>query len=487
MKPNFEKLSEKLNSIIEESIEKKNYEKALEAMEASSGLHYEWNQTYVDETLEEQLHKIKEQIKQDYHIFHKEDKKDNVIVFYDGVGADTRGLALIYLKNLVRLGFKVVYITTKRAINKQPEIKKSVENYDIEWRYISMENAILTQISELVELFNTYKPANAFFYSYPQDVAGTITFNLYNGVVTRFKINLTDHAYWLGTTKFDYCLEFRDYGAYISEKFRHIDKSKLIMLPYYPTIDKDIEFKGFPFEKKDNNKIIFSGGSLYKTLGEGNVYYQIIDHILEHCPNVIFLYAGSGDDRELKKLMLKYQNRVFHIDERKDLYQLMLHIDVYINTYPMIGGLMTQYAAMAGKIPLTLKHKDDGSGMLINQEKIGIEYDTKEELLEEAYKLLTDDNYKREKEKKLENSVISESQFREELNNVIKNHKSSLNINDVQIDTSEFLKSYVERYSMETEVICIANRKYKRLVWNFPRHFMGGVFLNLKRFFKSKV
>ena len=485
MKPDFNKRVQKLEYVIDRAIKNGKYEKALQGIAVSSQLHYKWNQSYTNDKLEEQTYKLKEKIKKHYNLFNKEEINDNTILFYDGFGLDTRGLALIYLKNLVQLGYKVIYVTNKKAVNKQPEIAKSVKNYNMEWIYISMEKDFLSRINELKEIFNKYKPANAFLYSYPYDVSSVLAFELYDGIVTRFKINLTDHAFWLGAKSFDYCIEFREYGGNISRKFRKIDNDKIIMLPYYPIIDKNMEFKGFPFKNEKNYKIIFSGGSLYKTIGENNTYYKMIETILDNCLDIIFLYAGRGDDSELKKLIIKYPDRVFHIDERKDLYQLMLHIDIYINTYPMIGGLMTQYAAIAGKLPLMLKHNDDGSGVLINQENLGIEYNNKEELLQDLYKLLSDEQYRKDREKKLENSIISEDKFKEELDNIIKNHKSIFEIRNMDIDTSNFLKSYIERYNYKTEIDCIVAKRKRKLCWIFPQHFAVGFIIKCKRLYKE--
>lgn len=485
MKPDFNKQVQKLECVIDKAIDSGKYEKALQGIAVSAQLRYMWNQSYTNDKLEEQTYKLKEKIKQKYKLFSKEDIDENTILFYDVFGLDTRGLALIYLKNLVRLGYKVIYVTVEKAINQQQEIHKNVEGYDIEWIYVSKKKTYIEQISELIDIFNKYKPSKAFLYGFPYEVSEIVAFELYDEIVTRFKINLTDHAFWLGTKCFDYCIEFREYGGNISHKYRKIDKDKIIMLPYYPIIDKDAEFAGLPFENKKKYKIIFSGGSLYKTIGENNTYYNMIDTILSDCSNVIFLYAGRGDDSELKKLMIKYQGRVFHIDERKDLYQLMLHIDIYINTYPMIGGLMTQYAAIAGKLPLMLKHNDDGSGILINQEAIGIEYNNQEELLQDLYKLLSDEKYKKNREKKLENSIISEETFREELDNIIRNHTTIFKIKDIDIDTSDFLKSYIERYNYKTEIECIVGKRKRKLCWVFPQYFVVRLIIKCKMFCKE--
>ena len=158
MKPDFNKRVQKLEYVIDRAIKNGKYEKALQGIAVSSQLHYKWNQSYTNDKLEEQTYKLKEKIKKHYNLFNKEEINDNTILFYDGFGLDTRGLALIYLKNLVQLGYKVIYVTNKKAVNKQPEIAKSVKNYNMEWIYISMEKDFLSRINELKEIFNKYKP-----------------------------------------------------------------------------------------------------------------------------------------------------------------------------------------------------------------------------------------------------------------------------------------------------------------------------------------
>lgn len=74
-----------------------------------------------------------------------------------------------------------------------------------------------------------------------------------------------DHAFWLGRNAFDYCLEFRDFGANLSRQYRHIPIQKLLKQPYYPLADPTIPYGGPPFERADGD-VIFSGGTLYKTL-----------------------------------------------------------------------------------------------------------------------------------------------------------------------------------------------------------------------------
>ena len=115
-------LEEKLKKIIEQSIKNKNYEKAMAAIAACAQILYIWNQKYIDLDLEkkiEYLAKVLIPLKINKNMINK-----NVILFYDNVGEDTRGLSCIYLKALVNLGFKIIYLVSDKKEKKQPEISK---------------------------------------------------------------------------------------------------------------------------------------------------------------------------------------------------------------------------------------------------------------------------------------------------------------------------------------------------------------------------
>lgn len=225
-------------------------------------------------------------------------------------------------------------------------------------------------------------------------MVGPVLMQAYEGVLTRYVVNLTDHAYWLGARAIDKCIEFRDYGASISSEYRGIPREKIVKLPFYPKIVPQ-EFQGFPFPVKDGQQVVFSGGALYKTFGEGNKYYEIVDYILASHSDVIFWYAGGGDDSELKKCMERYPGRVYHTPERPDLFQLLQHVSFYLSTYPLCGGLMYQYAAAAGIEPVTLRRDDCNDGFLLHQDELHVIFDTMEELKQEIDRVLTDEVYRK--------------------------------------------------------------------------------------------
>ena len=393
---------------------------------------------------------------------------DNIVLFYDCFGLDTRGLAAIYAKALVALNYKVVWVTTDKAKDKIPTIERFLDKGDVVKVFIDMSSSYQNHIEQLTAAFEKYLPKRAFFYTKPNDVSAEIVFYHYRNKVTRYQINLTDHAFWLGNNAFDYCLEFREYGAGISRVERKIDENKIVLLPYYPLIDTSIEFQGLPFDKT-GKKVLFSGGALYKTIGGDNKFYSIVAKVLENNDDTVFLYAGSGDDSELKKLSAKFEDRVYHIQERKDLFALMSHVDAYLNTYPMIGGLMSQYAAMAGLPPIYLidEGKAEASGIILGQENANIEFHKVEEVVNELNHLLQDPDYRKQRAEDIKQRVISESNFTTMLSDIMHdNRKICIGIAKCP-NTMWFRKEYISRFKFKMVVSAIASRKNKSLMFNF--------------------
>ncbi len=457
----LEKEFAKLKKIAIEAISKKDWELAMQSMAAYCELCYEYNQVYKDEEIENLIQRISNEIVNSHQNGFK-DGLNHTILYYDAFGLDVRGLTLIYLKALVDLGYDIVYVTKAGAKNRQPEISKATMGGKIKWRYFS-DLGMLRRTEELLVVFQEFRPRTAFFYSTPYDIAGAVAFAIQKESTLRYQINLTDHAFWIGNSVIDYCIEFRNYGAYISNVYRNIPMEKLLMLPFYPYIDYSYEFEGFPFETK-GKKVIFSGGALYKTLGDNNRYYTMVRAILDKNPIAIFVYAGAGDDKELMSLKAEYPDRVYHIMERKDLYQVIKHSDVYLNTYPMGGALMMKYAAVGGKFPYTLRSGDENADGLMNQEEIGVQYDKMNELVDEVSKALQDEAFCEYKNQLVGESVISEEDFKCNLELLIEEQRTLYKINAKPVDIVKLRKAYVERFNADKVIPEVLSRKeYYRL------------------------
>lgn len=427
------------------------YEQAMAEIVELSDLLYNYNQYYFDAELEDYLRllvKKVEAFKNDVDVPNiTTDKK--IVVFYDCFGLDIRGLANIYLDALIRQGYYVVYITYASAKNNIPTVEKILSAGANRMLFLPLANN-LVKYQLLSACLHKIKPEYAFLYTYPNDVSGIMAFMNYTGQGKRYLVNLTDHAFWLGVNAFDYCLEFRDYGASISSQYRGIPYEKLLCQPYYPYVDYSRTFEGFPFSKEKDDFVIFSGGRLCKTIDSTNSYYKLLEYVLDRYTNVKLWYAGYGNDSDssnLKKLIAMYPNRVFWTGERKDLFQLLQHVDIYFNTFPIAGGLMTQYAAMAGKVPLTLiDDTEEFTGLLLNQEQCGVGFSTIESFIAEFDRLISDKVYLQFKNDLMKKSVISAENFSDNLKLIMENDYSAFPVSIYKINVDKFLQNYAENF-----------------------------------------
>lgn len=462
-------LLEKLSDIAKTGIKKKHYEKAMAAMAASARIQYMYNQTYTDTVLENNILKIAKIKKEKYLDRIKKMKiQNNTVLFYDGFGLDTRGVAIMYLNALAKNDYHIVYVTKNESKEQQPEIQKILCNANVTWEYISMRNSYSDWMERLTNIIIETEPKALFFYTTPNDVAGAISFAMFENICDRYLIDLTDHAFWIGTKTNDFFLGSREMSASNQYFRRHIPKEKLIKLGVNLIVEEGEEHSGLPFNV-EQERYIFSGGSLYKTLGdENNTFYRIVDHVLEKHNDIKFLYAGNGDKIQMEHLLKKYPERAFLIDERKDFFYLIKNCTLYLNTYPMFGGMMMKYSALAGKIPITLKHSADSDGLLLNQKQVKIEYNSYEELLNDMDRLLSDGNYLKEREALLEGTVITEERFVNNVRGVIEEHKTDYEHEIVEIDTSEFQKEFYERFDYKKERDGIVNYINRSLYSSMP-------------------
>lgn len=472
------RLLEKLSHIAIVSYRRKRLDRSLEAIHASADIQYQWNQNYTDDALESTLLKIAQTI--ELAPFQYRSFNPKTVLFYDGFGLDTRGLALIYTKAICDLGYELIYVVPEEARNRQPEIHKVTKDGNIKFCYLTHQSG-MSKVHEILKIFSEYQPAKAFFYTTPSDGEACVAFACMKGSAIRYQINLTDHAFWLGLNAFDYCLEFREYGACVSKKYRHIPTDKIKLLSFYPFIDKTIPFAGFDFDTS-GKRILFSGGSLYKTINREGTYYHIVSEILRHHEDVIFLYAGSGDDSGLMNLKQDFPHRVIHIKERKDLYALLCHTTLYLNTYPMIGGLMSQYASAAGKPPMTLVNMEDSSldGLVLNHKQLPLEFSRETDLLTEIDELLNHEEKLNVLSEQVKKGILTESEFQAAVSGLLEKNKTGFSFELHDINTDAFRNSYKDRFTKAVLEDATCNWKTKDLWKFFPRLFMHKALRKIK-------
>ena len=465
-------LIHKLKLIALNKLEKNNINASLAALSFASETLYAYNQFYTDDELEKITAQVGDRIKNEYNFANYDNIQDNILL-YDGFGLDTRGVVLMYLNALGKNGYNVTYVTDLKVKDDIPSIKNICKKYGINILYVDM-STYEGWCVQLAKIFENIRPRAAFFYTTPFDTSACAAFHMYDGLCKRFLIDLTDHAYWLGKCANDYFLGSREMSAYIQHYERKIPKEKCIKLGVNLLLEECSDHSGLPFDVKKNT-YIFSGGSLYKTLGDkDNTYYRIVRHILRKHNEIKFIYAGTGDDSELKKIIEEFPNRAFHINERKDFYYLIENSVLYLNTYPMFGGMMMKYSALAHRLPITLKHGFDSDGLLLHQKECQIEYCSYEDLIMDVDHLIDDNNYRQEREKLLDGSVVTEERFINNVYNVIENNKTDYAHEFLKLDTLDFRKEYYTRFNYNKNIICMVKRLNLSLFWYFPVVFITG-------------
>ena len=132
-----------------------------------------------------------------------------------------------------------------------------------------------------------------------------------------------------------------------------------------------------------------------------------------------------------------------------------------------------QFASDAKKVPLTLKKEgcyDENKEILALQDTI--EYDSIDDLVAEADRLLTDEDYRTRRGEELKASLISPKQFEEELQRALTEHKNRYEVVIKDTDTTEFRKQYIIRFSDKTFRQVIASGNKKTLMKDFPGLFI---------------
>ena len=183
-KEEFYKAVKDVKSLIWKDIVAGKYEEALEYISGLSNQLYQANQYYTDDYLEKALINIQRKLAR--HFGHQDirDTAQNMVLFYDGFGLESRGLAYIYLRALVNKGYTVVYVTSMQAKGRLSRFEKLLCAGNHEMIYINTSNNV-AWYENLYKVFFKYKPAKAFLYTTPYDVAGIMVFNQLAGQVER--------------------------------------------------------------------------------------------------------------------------------------------------------------------------------------------------------------------------------------------------------------------------------------------------------------
>ena len=477
----------KLKYEVKRCIDKGKWESACSFIKSATLLMYNSNIIYSDIDLEENLKIISEAIHPIPLFEPLESNEKRRIVFYDFFVWDNRGLTEQYLDALFASDYEMLFIGCSNG-EKSREILQKLKLHKVKSVFVNGDEEI-SRSKCIYDAILNFKPAIIFAHTSPEDIAGLMAISRFENCCTRYMTNITDHAFWLGTKVFDYFFEFRDYGYNISKRYRHIEEEKLLKLPYYPIINKDISFQGFDFNTQ-NKKIVFSGGSIYKTQGSP-VFWDIVKYILSKYEDTIFLFLGDGDSFCVHKFIEDndFQHRFYYRNVRKDIWEVFKHCDMYLNTYPLIGGLMTQYACMAGLVPLTLNDNNDACNniyeLLLNRFDLDFQFDSVEKCKAKIDYYLQHPDSLQSDGVKLSKAVISPEKFSEMFLKFLEKPKNIMDVKQYDVDVEKFSKQYLKRFNEHNGMSYYRFfvRRDIKYLFHFPMYYVKYIFCRLKLFF----
>lgn len=381
---------------------------------ASSYLAYTFYLKYHDDVAEDLVANIAQKIKKRCQYNITQDKYR--CVFLDSSAVFNGGLTIQYMRAIHDAGWNVLYVTGHNMeSDSQKDLRKIIaSNKKAEIVSVPYKLKGVRWLQYLYDIIVDYQPTNIFLHVSPFAPAYVEVCNALPKKITKFWINYTDHSFFLGSECADYSIEMRNRGCSISHKWRNIDMSRQMLLPFYPNM-LDEKFLGLP-EACKGRKIVFSGGNYWKVMNEEETYFKICKKILDANPDTIIVYAGIGEVKPVKKMLEKYgiQSRFLLIGWRKDLSALFNKCDVYLSTYPAFGGLMSVYAALKAKPILAYAREEDVNkveSIVCQFSNYTISHNNINDLVAESVHLLTDSNYNKSVGFKIQKCTITKQWF----------------------------------------------------------------------------
>jgi len=350
------------------------------------------------------------------------------VMFYDSLARDRIALSRQYLEALIQIGEPFTYVICAEKSDAQELISLVRGSVAGTLEVIPGFLSYVEQMRTLRTLFEKYVPERVLLHMANGDVTGAAFWQMTAGT-ERFYINHGDEQFWVGKNALDYLLCYRGSGARIAIDDRGIAESRVLMQPYYPAVFDEC-FQGLDFDLPKDGVLLFSGGRYVKVYNENNEFAKMTVDILQRNPNAYFLFAGSGDSRGFEEQLRQggVLDRCKMIPYRKDLMGLMRRIDVYLSTYPVNGGLMAQFAALARKPVVERASEESGRieelfPKLSGETKIC--YETPEQYHATVDRLIGDEEMRAKLGETLHDGLITENEFDRNLERILKDQKSA--------------------------------------------------------------
>ena len=329
-------------------------------------------------------------------------------------------LALQYLDALLAAGKDILYITSKDVAidSKLFYIVDAVKNRNVEVCIIS-QGEKKDRYKEIFDTIIKFRPEKILLHIYANSVSIPVIYRLPKQI-QRFIINLADQTFWLGAGAVDYVLEFRQFGVSVSQQRRKINPQQQLLVPFYPVVDGN-PFQGFPEGmQKDGKVVIFSGSDLYKVLDKERKFWYLIKKVMDTFPEVVFWFATKVEGQRLDIIddFIRdnhYEGRFFYTPFRRDINEVLAHVDIFMGTCPVCGSLMSQLAARNATPILQYYYPgtpdDETEQAICVNEEFNISFDNEADFMVEAEKLVHNPEYRKKQGERLQRAMVSPEQF----------------------------------------------------------------------------
>ena len=428
-------------------VERGQLNQAVNDVKAAAEWAYNFNLFYADADADELLKQMADTLIPRLHVSIGD---VNRCVLIDSFCLDNRGLVLQYLRAMKKCEMRILYICTASTTSFGTDTLRELhEDIQAEALVLSEKSHdVLQQARLAAEAIAKFSPSRLFLHLSPWDGVALMACHAVEGP-QKYNINLTDHAFWLGASFIDYNLEFRPYGMTVSIEQRHLNQNQLLSMPIYTINPSSHQFRGLP-KLSERSVKVFTGGAVYKMLGKDDIFFRMMDVILDISPEVYIFVAGFGPNKQYDEKCQSMRNgdRVIQIGIRDDIDAVFDHIDIFLGTYPTAGDLMNQYAAKHGK-PIIAYHDIDDAESVVEESLNHFQnhfrsYTSIEDMTAYAARLIHDEVFRRSEGLVLQEGLMTEDRFAEAFQKTITSHLPQWQWESDRIDYDAFFERYLE-------------------------------------------
>lgn len=387
-----------------------NYCKALETIDTFALVAEKINDIFRSDILEDTLRYIGENVIGKVTI-PSSNHFPKRIVFYDQVGT-TICLALQYLRALKSLGYEVFYIFERNSFLIDNQLKKEVEEICVKTAYYE-GNYSLSTAKNIQKSIVEFGAPKLIAQSPCFGAMGCSIFYSLMGI-EKFRIVPGDQHFYIGIDCMDHFLEYRDFGINVAVHRRNIPINKIHYLPYYPIIESNIPFQGFPESVK--GKLVIGAAAREEKFHGSNWFFDASKYILEKYDNVVILFIGGKSEKVLSFVEKNsLQNRFFVLGYRQDFVECMKHIDIFFDSYPWGSALTSMTAAYFSKPIISYHDKkyslESLNGWLKRKDGKSISYSDENQLYNYIERIIKDEQFRNEEGGFVRQSLPSASSF----------------------------------------------------------------------------